>query len=160
HTNALPEAWLPEGPCHRPPGPDSALARYLAAARASGLRVHSMFVGFDGQSYADPASAARTVGLAVPALRAHRLQVAQACGGVACHLGAEALALHVGHLPPAGHPDYANLARAVGLLADSGAARGLGLHLETGQEPAETLRHFVVDVARPNVGVNFDPGNF
>src|SRR5262249_22261429 len=91
HTNALPEACLPEGPWPRPPGPDSDLGRYVAAARASGLRVQAMFVGFDGQSYADPASAARTVGLAVPALRAHRLQVAQAYVGVACDLGAEAL---------------------------------------------------------------------
>src|ERR1700736_3343922 len=72
HTNALPESWLLAS--RIPNSPE--LALYVNAARASGLSIHSMFIGFDGQSYADPASAARTVGLAVASLRAHRLGVA------------------------------------------------------------------------------------
>ena len=43
HTSALPERWLT--------GPER--AEYVTAARASGLTIHTMFVGFDGQSYAD-----------------------------------------------------------------------------------------------------------
>src|SRR5437588_12907640 len=69
HTNALPESWM-EG--------DPALGQYVSLARASGLAIHTMFIGFDGQSYVDPVTAARTVGLGVPALRARRLQIALA----------------------------------------------------------------------------------
>ena len=48
----------------------------------------------------------------------------------------------------------------VGEVADLLAERKLRLHLETGREPADVLRAFIDAVGRPNVGVNFDAGNF
>ena len=56
HTSAIPEAWLN--------GPERQL--YIDAARKSSVTIASMFVGFDGQSYADMASIRRTVGLVIP----------------------------------------------------------------------------------------------
>src|SRR5438874_10626105 len=53
HTSGLPEHWLA--------GPER--ASYVAAARASGVEIGTMFIGFDGQSYQDRATIARTVGL-------------------------------------------------------------------------------------------------
>ena len=44
-------------------------------------------------------------------------------------------------------------------LADYCGEQGLGLSLETGQETAEELVHFIQEVARPNIGINFDPAN-
>src|SRR5207249_10540834 len=67
HTNSLPEAWLLDK--------GLPLDTSLTLARASGQTVHTMLVGIDVQSFADPGSAARTVGLGVPALRAHRQQL-------------------------------------------------------------------------------------
>jgi sugar phosphate isomerase/epimerase len=136
------------------------LMLYVQAARASGLAIHSMFVGFDGQSYADPASAARTVGLAVPGLRSHRLAVALAYTEVAELLGAGSLSTHLGHLPATSTADYADLLTATRDLADACATRRQTLHLETGQEPAAVLLRFLIDLGRTNVGVNFDAGNF
>jgi sugar phosphate isomerase/epimerase len=152
HTSALPEAWLSAN------SPERVL--YVQTARASGLTIDSMFIGFDGQSYADPASAARTVGLAVPTLRKHRLGVALACTEVAQQLDARSLATHLGHLPKTATADYADLLNTIHGLADACAARGKTLHFETGQEPAAILLRFLSDVGRPNVGVNFDPANF
>ena len=152
HTSALAEAWLSEN------SPE--LALYVQAARGSGLIIDSMFVGFDGQSYADPASAARTVGLAVPAFRKHRLNVALAYTGIAQELDARSLATHLGHLPDTATADYADLLTTVRLLADACAAGEKTLHLETGQEPAAILLRLLNDLGRPNVGVNFDPANF
>jgi sugar phosphate isomerase/epimerase len=151
HTSALPEKWLPSG---------QLLDDYLTAAQASGLIVHSMFIGFDGQNYADRASAARTVGLAVSAVRAERLRVARHYVPAAKHLNAEALAMHVGHLPESDPADYADLVSTMGDLADRCRSGGLGLHLETGMESAAVLRQFIADIGRPNVRVNFDPANF
>jgi sugar phosphate isomerase/epimerase len=172
HTSALPEAWLPAlaSPGRQPlvldesdkPGAHAvgSPALYLQAARASGLSVHSMFVGFDGQSYTDLASAARTVGLAVPELRAQRLAIALLYPDAAEALRATSLSTHLGHLPPTSTTDYTDLLTAIRDLADACAARHLTLHLETGQEPAAVLLRLLIDMGRTNVGVNFDAANF
>src|SRR5262245_56733728 len=87
HTSALREEWL-HGPRR---------AQYVAAARAARVRVATMFVGFDGQAYADLPTIARTVGfLAVPELREHRREVAKAYSDLAREVDAEALGGHLG----------------------------------------------------------------
>jgi sugar phosphate isomerase/epimerase len=152
HTSTLPEPWLD--------GPER--ARYVAAARRSGVRVATMFVGFDGQSYADVPTIARTVGfLAVPALRERRRAVATAYSDLAREVGAESLAGHLGFFPdePA-HPDYPWLVLALRQVLDRCAANGQTFRLETGQESAAALLRFIEAVDRPNLGVNFDPANF
>lgn len=150
HASALPEGWLT--------GPER--ADYVAAARASGLTVHTLFVGFDGQSYADLPSIRRTVGLVLPEFREHRCRVALLYSDLAEELGVTGLAAHVGFVPHApGHPHYRPLVEAVRTIAGRCGDRGQTFHLETGQEPAEVLGRFLDDVGRPNVGVNFDPAN-
>jgi sugar phosphate isomerase/epimerase len=150
HTSALPEAWLT--------GPER--GRYVAAARESGLSIHTMFAGFDGQSYADLPSIRRTVGLVLPQFRDHRIRVALLYADLARELGVACLAAHVGFVPhdPA-HPDHGPLVEAVRTIADHCSACGQTFHLETGQEPSAVLVRFLRDVGRPNVGVNFDPAN-
>ena len=44
-------------------------------------------------------------------------------------------------------------------MADLFADHGLTCCLETGQEEAASLRGFLEELDRPNVGVNFDPAN-
>ena len=44
-------------------------------------------------------------------------------------------------------------------LCDHCKANGQNLHLETGQESADTLLQFLGDVDRDNLFVNFDPAN-
>jgi sugar phosphate isomerase/epimerase len=150
HTSALPERWLT--------GPER--GAYIAAARASGLSIHTMFVGFDGQSYADLPSIRRTVGLVLPEFREHRARVALLYSDLAAELGVTALAAHIGFVPhEPSHPDYRPLVESVRRIADHYADRGQSFHLETGQEPAAVLERFLQDVGRPNVGVNFDPAN-
>jgi sugar phosphate isomerase/epimerase len=151
HTSAIPEAWLT--------GPER--TAYVQAARSSGVVITTMFVGFDGQSYADRAAVARTVGLVIPELREHRCQVARRYGDLARELGVGSLAMHLGFLPEdPGHPDYRALVEALHSLLDDFASRGQRLHLETGQESAKALLRLIHEADRPNLGVNFDPGNF
>jgi sugar phosphate isomerase/epimerase len=151
HTSGLPENWLT--------GPQR--AQYVASARASAVEIGTMFIAFDGQSYADRDTIARTVGLANPATRAHRCQVAQAYIELALELGVPTLAAHIGFLPQErDRGDYKDLVHSVQTIADCCARQRLGFHLETGQEPAEVLCRFLADVNRPNVAINFDPANF
>ncbi len=150
HTSALPERFL------------SGLERdrYVDAARSSGLDIHTMFVGFDGQSYADLPSTRMTVGLVRPEHQEHRCRVALLYSDLARDLGVTALGIHAGFIPhDPGHPHYAPLVCAVCRLLDRFGERGQALHLETGQEPAPVLLRFLRDVDRPNLGVNFDPAN-
>src|SRR5262249_41657996 len=128
HTSSLPEAWLT--------GPER--QQYIAVTRASGLVVATMFIGFDGQSYADLPAIARTVGLVIPQLRAHRYTIAQKYSELAQELGVAALGMHLGFLPPP-NSDYEDLVTSLRGLLDVLARRGQALHLETGQEPAEVL---------------------
>jgi sugar phosphate isomerase/epimerase len=149
HTSAVLEAWLTGA--ERP--------QYVDAARASGLRIHTMFVGFDGQSYTDVPAIRRTVGLGIPELQEHRVRIALLYSDVAQELGVNALAGHAGFIPQRGHPEYHGLVEALRRILDRCAARGQSFHLETGQEPAVQLLQFIQDVGRPNLGVNFDPAN-
>ncbi|MCI0459779.1 MAG: sugar phosphate isomerase/epimerase [Gemmataceae bacterium] len=148
HANAIPEKWLT--------GPER--ATYVAAARSSGLNIATLFVGYDEQSYQDIPTIARTVGLAVPALRSHRLAVTLACSDLAREIGISTLTTHLGFFPEG--PEYRVLVETVRQVADHCVAHGQTFHLETGQEPAEELLRFLSEVDRPNVGVNFDPANF
>jgi sugar phosphate isomerase/epimerase len=150
HTSALPEGWLT----------GSERARYVAAARDSGLAIHTMFVGFDGQTYADLPAIRRTVGLVIPELREHRTRVALLYCDLARELGVRSLGAHIGFIPPERcHPEYGALVQALRLILDRCAEHGQTFHLETGQEPAELLLQFIQDVERPNLGINFDPAN-
>ena len=151
HANALPEAWL-QGPQRQ---------AYLDAARASGLNIATLFVGYDGQSYQTMEDIERTVGLAILPLRPHRLRVTLAYSDLASDLGVPSLTTHLGFFPTdVGHADYLSLVADVRTVLDYCAQRGQTFHLETGQEPAAGLLEFIRRVDRPNLGVNFDPANF
>src|SRR5262249_3433164 len=100
HTSALPESWL-TGPQRQ---------RHVRAAQASGVRILAMFIGFDGQTYADLPSIRRTVGLVLPEFRPHRTQVACRYCDLAADLGCRTLAAHLGFIPhDRDDPNYAPL---------------------------------------------------
>ncbi len=119
-----------------------------------------MFCGFEGESYASIPIVRETVGLVPEATRAQRLDEARRISDVAAELGIPVTALHVGFIPDAFNTqEYGDIVETVGILADHCAANGQWLHLETGQETVDTLLHFLEDLGRPNVAVNFDPAN-
>src|SRR6185436_12937731 len=75
-------------------------------------------------------------------------------------LGLKIVTFHAGFLPhEESDPDYAKLKQRLVQTADAFQARGITLGLETGQETAEVLFDFLHKLAKPNVGVNFDPAN-
>lgn len=150
HTNAIPESWL-EG---------EARGLYVQAARASGLTIASMFVGFDGQSYADFDSIRRTVGLVIPGLQVHRTEIAKRYSDLARDLAVPSLSGHLGFMPEPESEEYDRLVQCTRQIADHCAENRQTFHLETGQESAVALSRFIAAVDRPNLGVNFDPGNF
>lgn len=79
---------------------------------------------------------------------------------IAVNLGMSTISTHAGFIPADRRdPTFAKLVGRIGWVADTFAAEGIMLLLETGQETAEALSAFLDAVNRSNVGVNFDPAN-
>ena len=133
---------------------------FLARLNELGIAISVVFGGFEGESYADIPTVKRTIGLVPPETRAERTREMEEIADFARLLGVDTVALHLGFVPH----DRADRLRAEVVevtrrLCDHCAAQGQRLHLETGQETADTLLEFLEDVERDNLFVNFDPAN-
>lgn len=83
---------------------------------------------------------------------------AKACA-LTAELGVKYISMHVGFLDHA-VPAYAKkFYDRVRVLGDTAKASGVTLLMETGQESAEDLKHFLVTLNHPHVMLNFDPAN-
>jgi L-ribulose-5-phosphate 3-epimerase len=126
----------------------------------NGIRVVSGMFGCVGEDYSTLETIRRTGGVAcdetwpatwgnirklVPVAAAHQLNL---------------VTFHAGFIPKdASDPMFSKIrARIIG-IADAFGEFGVEIGFETGQEDAETLKHFLQTLGRPNVGVNFDPAN-
>lgn len=133
---------------------------FLARLKEAGIALTAVFGGFEGESYADIPTVVRTVGLVPPATRAARTREMKDISDFAGLLGCPVVALHLGFVPHgAGDPLYGEVVAVTRDVCDHCRANGQALHLETGQEPADTLLEFIGDVGRDNLFINFDPAN-
>jgi sugar phosphate isomerase/epimerase len=133
---------------------------FVQKCKAAGITITCVFGGFEGESYADIPTTARTVGLVPEATRAARLAEMTEISDFAALLGCPAVGLHVGFVPPdRSSSNYKNLIAATQDLLDHVNGNAQTLHLETGQESAEHLLEFIHDVQRDNLFINFDPAN-
>ena len=138
----------------------AAAENFLKKCDQAGISVTAVFGGFDGESYADIATTARTVGLVPEATRAARLAEMKEIADFAKVLGCGTVALHIGFVPPdRKSPGYRGLLDTTRNLLDHLAKNSQQLNLETGQESADHLLEFINDVARDNLFINFDPAN-
>lgn len=137
----------------------AAAEAFLKRCSDAGITITCVFGGFEGESYADIATTARTVGLVPEATRAARIQEMKEISDFAKLLGCGAVGLHIGFVPERGSPSYQSLLTGTRDLLDHVAKNGQNVHLETGQETADHLLEFIHDVGRPNLFINFDPAN-
>ena len=157
------ELRVPTIQLHAPHGasrtPEKAQA-FLAQLREYGITLTAVFGGFDGESYADIPTVARTIGLVPPETRAARTKEFKEIADFAHLLGCKALGSHIGCVPhDRSLPLYQEVVAATREVCDHCAKNGQALHLETGQESAEDLLAFLQEVGRPNLFINFDPAN-
>ena len=125
-----------------------------------GIRLTAVFGGFEGESYADIPTVVRTVGLVPPSTRAARVAEMKEIADFAKLLGCPVVALHLGFVPhDRNEPLYREVLDVTREVCDHCRRHGQSLHLETGQEPADTLEQFLIDVERDNLFINFDPAN-
>jgi sugar phosphate isomerase/epimerase len=122
--------------------------------------VVTCFAAYNGENYADIPTVQATVGFIPPATRAEREARTLELSDFAAALGVKSIACHIGFVPEDDrHPDYIAVKAMVQRICDHAARHGQTFALETGQEPAHTLLHFLKDLGRDNIGINFDPAN-
>ncbi len=138
----------------------TAAQEFLARLESLGISISVVFAGFEGESYADIPTVARTIGLVPPETRAARTQEMQEIADFARLLGVDAVALHLGVVPhDRKDPLYQEALAVTRAVCDHCDANGQRLHLETGQESADALLAFIGDAERDNLFINFDPAN-
>ncbi|GHU65301.1 hypothetical protein FACS1894184_00820 [Clostridia bacterium] len=75
-------------------------------------------------------------------------------------LGCGVLTSHIGVIPQDDtNPRFAVMQDALGKLSEYAKQEGVRVAIETGPEPAETLKHFLEGIPNGWVGVNYDPAN-
>ncbi|MGE0758793.1 MAG: sugar phosphate isomerase/epimerase family protein [Pirellulaceae bacterium] len=134
--------------------------RFLKRLADFGIQLTCVFGGFEGESYADIPTVAKTVGLVPPETRAARTREMKEIADFAKLLQCRVVALHLGFVP---HETTSKLYQEVLAVTrdvcDHCQRNGQDLHLETGQETADALLQFIQDVDRKNLFINFDPAN-
>jgi len=134
--------------------------QFLAELGELGIRLTAVFGGFEGESYADIPTCIRTVGLVPIETRAERTREMKEIADFARLLGCDVAALHIGFVPhDKDDPMYPQVVAVCQDVCDHCASNNQRLHLETGQESADSLLAFMADVGRDNLFVNFDPAN-
>jgi sugar phosphate isomerase/epimerase len=163
HLDVVRELKIPSVQIHAPHAGNrtrQAAEKFLSKCADAGITITCVFGGFDGESYADIATTARTVGLVPEETRAARAREMKEISDFTRHLGCDTVALHIGFVPhDRDSKSYRGLLDCTRDLLDHVAANGQKLHLETGQETAAHLLDFIGDVGRDNLFINFDPAN-
>lgn len=126
----------------------------------AGIAVTVVFASFEGESYADIPTVARTVGLVPAATREARLAELQQIAQFARWLGVDVVGLHLGYIPhEPSDPVFSQVVEVTRRACDVCRDLGQNVHLETGQEPADALLAFIQATGRGNLFSNFDPAN-
>ena len=163
HLDVAQELNIPSVQIHAPhqdTRTEQAAKDFLGKCSDAGITLTAVFGGFEGESYADIATTARTVGLVPEETRAARVQEMKEISDFTTLLGCDTVALHIGFVPEdRSGGSYQGLIAVTRDLLDHVSGNGQRLNLETGQESADHLLDFISDVERDNLFINFDPAN-
>lgn len=122
--------------------------------------VTTIWASYDGESYADGPTVQRTVGFIPQATREAREARTREVIDAGALMGIGSFGCHIGFVPEdTSNPDFLAVRDIVRRICDYAGERGMTFALETGQEPADVLKHFIQEVGRDNLKINFDPAN-
>ena len=163
HLDVARELGVPTIQLHAPHAENRTAEKaqlFLETLQEYQIRLTAVFGGFEGESYQDIPTVEQSVGLVPPETRHERLAEMKEISDFAKLLHCDVVALHLGFVPHAADdPGYNGVVAVTRELCDHAASNGQSLHLETGQETADSLLQFINDVERDNLFVNFDPAN-
>ena len=133
---------------------------FRALANERGIKIASGMFGTIGEDYTTMETIKETGGIVPDKTWEENWRNIQATAKLAAGRGRRLVTFHAGFLPhDERDPGFVKLRDRLRQVADAFAAAGVDLGLETGQETADALKHFLQVLDRRNVGVNFDPAN-
>lgn len=138
----------------------STWGNFVELAKAQGMAIASGMFGTIGEDYTTMETIKQTGGIVPDHTWEENWRNIQATAKLAARMGIRLVTFHAGFLPHDDRdPGFVKLRDRLRQVADAFAAEGIDLGLETGQETADALKHFLKVLERRNVGVNFDPAN-
>jgi len=131
-----------------------------AVAKEQGIKIASGMFGTIGEDYTTMETIKQTGGIVPDKTWEENWRNIRVTSKLASKMGIRLVTFHAGFLPhDERDPGFVKLRDRLRQVADAFAAEGVDLGLETGQETADALKHFLEVLDRRNVGVNFDPAN-
>ena len=132
---------------------------YLAAVKKAGWTVTATMIDFPQEDYSSLDSIKVTGGVVPDDCWERNRDLFIGAVDATVKLGVKYLSMHAGFVDE-NDAEYAKkFYDRIRTLADAAGDKGLVLLLETGQETAEELKHFMQELNHPAIGVNFDPAN-
>ena len=132
---------------------------YLAAVREQDWTISSTMIDFPCEDYSTLESIKKTGGIGPDEHWDENRGLALGAIKVTAELGAKYILMHAGFIDHT-QPEYCKkFYDRVRLLADAAAENNVKFLLETGQETADELKHFLEEMDHPALRVNFDPAN-
>ncbi len=133
--------------------------KYLDDIQAQGWTITSTMIDFPQEDYSTLESIKVTGGVVPDAAWQHNHNLFLGAALVTAKLGVKYLSMHAGFIDESDKAYVTKIYNRIRDLANIAADNGVILLLETGQEKAPELRHFLEELDHPSVGVNFDPAN-
>ena len=132
----------------------------LSAVRSTGIRISSVWAGYDGPREWNFTFGPSTIGLVPAGYRGMRLASLKVAADFALKIGVNYLATHVGFLPEdPNDPDFVGTVGALRNLCKYLKNQGQYFLFETGQETPVTLLRAIHGIGMDNVGINMDTAN-
>ena len=134
-------------------------SKFLEAVPEKNWTISSTMIGFPYEDYSTLDSIKKTGGIGPDESWEENRELALGAINVTAQLGAKYILMHAGFIDHT-QPEYAKkFCNRMRLLADAAAEKNVKFLLETGQETAEELKHFLGEMDHPALRVNFDPAN-
>lgn len=135
-------------------------AQLVASLDVAGVEIRSGMMSTRAEDYSTLDSIRRTGGIRPDEHWNANREIAEQDAALARALGLELVSFHAGFLPhDRRDPERTRIVQRLQTIVDVFADRGVRVAFETGQETAETLLDFLIELERPTAGVNFDPAN-
>jgi sugar phosphate isomerase/epimerase len=131
----------------------------MANLKSSGLSLTGTMMSFPGEDYSTIAAIHRTGGYLADDTWPLRKKLSESGARISAELGTKIFATHIGFVPARTTHGYEIMRRRIEEIAEICHRHSQTLLLETGQERAADLEHFLKSLSAPNVAVNFDPAN-
>jgi L-ribulose-5-phosphate 3-epimerase len=141
------------------PAVEDASGKFLETIKAQKWTITSTMIDFPQEDYSTLESIKVTGGVVPDASWQQNHNLFLGAVIATAKLGVKYLSMHAGFIDESNKAYVEKVYSRIRDLANVAADNGVILLLETGQESAKDLRHFLETLDHQSVGVNFDPAN-